>query len=124
MSSPSNYFTFVGTVAFVLGFTYILDRYVKNMPVTKVYCYANGKILNWLKQHGPYIEASAGMGWLSHKLQRRGVDSLAFDLNPPVKTHHHITQAANGTFEDQYPDRTLLIAHGFETEASVLKYTG
>lgn len=95
--------------------------------IRRRYCHASDEILDWLAQHGPYIEASAGLGWLSWKLQQRGIESLPFDIFvrgwPADFTS--VGRGSNGTFEDRYPNHTLLIAHGIrDTEASVEKYTG
>lgn len=88
----------------------------------KTYCFANGDVVEWLRPHGPIVEASAGSGWLANRLQQAQIDVVAYDSVVKKGVYTTILQGYNGTFEHSYPDHTLLIAHGFESEASVKKY--
>jgi hypothetical protein len=36
----------------------------------KTYCFANDDVVEWIRPHGPIVEASAGSGWLANRLQQ------------------------------------------------------
>lgn len=88
----------------------------------KTYCFANDDVVEWLRPHGPIVEASAGSGWLANRLQQAQIDVVAYDSVIRKGAYTTILQGYNGTFEHTYPDRTLLIAHGFESQPSVRRY--
>lgn len=90
------------------------------------FCFASDEILDWLAGHGPYIEASAGSGWFSWQMQIKGVESSPFDIMSRSEGEGYtiVEDGENGTFEDKYPNHTLIIIHGFCGDASVEKYTG
>ena len=88
----------------------------------KTYCFANDDVVEWIRPHGPIVEASAGSGWLANRLQQAQIDVVAYDSHVRKGAYTTILQGYNGTFEHTYPQRTLLIAHGFESEACVKKY--
>lgn len=78
--------------------------------------------LDELTKHGPLLEACAGGGKNSKLLRERGVDIISYDLY--AHENNDIIEGMNGTFEHNYPDRTLCIFCGQNSIASILNYKG
>lgn len=92
--------------------------------IAPTYTYADDRVIEWFRQYGPILEAAAGYGWLAQRLRGSGIDTIAFDIREHTEPYAHVLQGENGTFEDRYPDRALLLCHAFEAESSVKAYTG
>ena len=90
----------------------------------KGYCNPSDAVVAQLSQHGPFIEACAGNGQLSFRLRCLGMNAMAFDRKEFIGPYGHVRLAKNGTFEQAYPDRTLLIVLGQSTLESVNAYAG
>jgi hypothetical protein len=52
------------------------------------YAIPDATALTILAEHGPIIEIGAGTGYWAYLLRQRGVDVVAFDINPPLTEGH------------------------------------
>lgn len=105
------------------GLAQILDLPQRRRELAALFAWAvpGDEALSALGRYGPLVESGAGMGYWAAHLQSRGVDVVAYDVDPPgsgAANEFHPTdhppwttvhRATGPTAVRRHPDRTLFL---------------